>query len=189
MKRRPNELRIIGGQWRGRRIEFPDAEGLRPTADRVRETVFNWLQAYLPGARCLDLFAGSGAMGIEALSRGADAVVFVERERVVADTIRGNLNKLGAAARVVQADALRLLAGPAEPFDIIFIDPPFNTDIIGRCCELLEQGGWLAPSAMVYIEQDRAKAAPAIPGNWAMHREARAGQVGFFLAKRQDASS
>lgn len=186
MKHRPNELRIIGGRWRGRRIAFPDARDLRPTGDRIRETAFNWLQRYLPGARCLDLFAGSGAMGLEALSRGADSVVFVDRERVVADAIHANLALLDAAnGRVLQADALRLLEGPAEPFDIVFIDPPFSVDIIGRCCELLEQKGWLTAGAMIYMEQDRARAAPAMPANWTLHRQGHAGQVAYLLARRE----
>lgn len=190
MKRRQNELRIIGGRWRGRRLPFPDAEDLRPTADRVRETVFNWLQPYIAGAHCLDLFAGSGAMGMEALSRGAEHAVLVELNRSAAAAIQANLDKLEARhGRLTNMDALRYLAGPVERFDIVFIDPPFSTDIIGRCCQLLEQRGWLTPRALIYIEQDRAKAAPAIPDNWTLHRQAHAGQVAYYLARRNDDAS
>lgn len=190
MKHRSNRLRIIAGRWRGRPLAFSDAEGLRPTGDRIRETLFNWLQAYVPGARCLDLFAGSGALGLEALSRGAETAVFVERARPAAEAIRANLAKFSATGgRVLQADALRFLQGPAERFDIVFIDPPFGSDIIGSCCELLEQRGWLAPGALIYIEQDRSRSAPQLPDNWTLHRQAHAGQVAYYLARRQQETS
>lgn len=183
--RRGNQLRIIGGSWRGRRVSFPDAEGLRPTGDRVRETVFNWLQPYVPGARCLDLFAGSGAMGLEALSRGAAAVTFVERSRAVADAIRQSLAMLGdRAGRVLNMDADRYLAGAAEPYDVVFLDPPFASDIIGSCCARLEAGGWLAENALIYLEQDRSRPLPALPAGWSLHRSGQAGQVAFHLARR-----
>lgn len=185
MKRRGNELRIIGGQWRGRRFAFADSEGLRPTGDRVRETLFNWLQAYLPGARCLDLFAGSGALGLEALSRGAAGVTFIERSRAVAGIIQGHLRTLNASAgRVLTMDAARYLEGRPEPFDIVFLDPPFGSDIIGSCCAHLESGGWLAPGAFVYLEHDRNKPLPALPIAWELFRSSSAGQVSFHLARR-----
>lgn len=184
-KRRENELRIIAGRWRGRRLRFPDAEGLRPTGDRIRETLFNWLQPWIVGARCLDLFAGSGALGLEALSRGAAAVTFVERARPVADAICANLLALGAqGARVLEMDAARFLAGKDEPYDVVFLDPPFGSDIIGSCCERLEDGGWLAEDARIYFEQDRTRTLPPLPRNWELYRSGRAGQVDFHLARR-----
>jgi 16S rRNA (guanine966-N2)-methyltransferase len=124
-----NSLRIIGGGWRGRRVHFPDSPGLRPTPDRVRETLFNWLQFSLAGARCLDLFAGSGALGLEALSRGAREVVFVDEATPVAKSLREELERLDgtARARVLQTTAARLSRAPGEPFDVIFLDPPFGT--------------------------------------------------------------
>jgi len=185
MKRAGNELRIIAGQWRGRRVAFPDSEGLRPTGDRIRETLFNWLQAYLPGARCLDLFAGSGALGLEALSRGAAEVVFVERARPVVQSLEANLSKLQAqGGRVIQLDAMRYLDGAPRPFDVVFLDPPFGSDIIGACCSRLEDGGWLSADAFVYLEHDAAKPLPPLPPNWSLHRSGRAGQVAYHLARR-----
>lgn len=188
MKHKPNTLRIIGGSWRGRRVAFPDSDGLRPTGDRIRETVFNWLQPYTPGARCLDLFSGSGSMGLEALSRGAETVTFVERNSAAAAAIRAALARLDANnAQVLQADALRYLdTATPQPADIIFVDPPFGMDIIDDCCRLLEQRNWLKPGAMVYLEQDKAKPLPSLPDNWIIHRQAQAGQVIYCLARRQD---
>lgn len=187
MSRPRNTLRIIGGNWRGRRVSFPDADDLRPTSDRIRETVFNWLQAYSPGARCLDLFAGSGAMGLEALSRGAESVLFVERDLAAATAIRTALARFDATGgQVMQADALRFLEHPTGRYEIVFIDPPFGADIISRCCELLEQHGWLKPGALIYLEQDRAKPVPSIPDNWSLHRQAKAGQVAYYLARRPE---
>ena len=182
-----NSLRIIGGNWRGRRVSFPDADGLRPTSDRIRETVFNWLQAYSPGARCLDLFAGSGAFGLEALSRGAESVLFVERNPAAAAAIRTALEHFNATGgQVMQADVLRFLEHPTGSYDIVFIDPPFDVDIISECCELLEQHRWLKPGALIYLEQDRAKAVPSLPDNWSLHRQAKAGQVAYYLARRHE---
>ena len=122
-----NLLRIIGGEWRSRKLKFADVPGLRPTPDRVRETLFNWLQWHVPGARCLDLFAGSGALGLEALSRGARDVVMVEKHPAAAQALRDNLTLLGARnARLVHDDALRYLGRVTVAFDLIFLDPPFR---------------------------------------------------------------
>lgn len=190
MSRPRNTLRIIGGNWRRRRVCFPNVPGLRPTSDRIRETVFNWLQPYLPGARCLDLFAGSGAMGLEALSRGAGSALFVERNPAAAASIRTALKQLGAVGGdVLQADALRLLEQPGGSYDIVFIDPPFGTDIISTCCELLEQHQWLKPGALIYLEQERGKPIPTTPDNWSLHRQAKAGQVAYYLMRRQEGRS
>lgn len=188
MKHKPNTLRIIGGSWRRRRVTFPDIDGLRPTGDRIRETVFNWLQPYTPGARCLDLFSGSGSMGLEALSRGAQFVSFIENNSAAVEAIRTTLTSFGADnAQVLQADAVRFLetASP-QPADIVFIDPPFGTDIINDCCRLLEQRNWLKAGAMIYLEQDKSKPVPSLPDNWIIHRQAQAGQVAFYLARCQN---
>ncbi len=181
------QLRIIGGQWRGRKLAFPAVEGLRPTADRVRETLFNWLQFDLPGARCLDLFAGSGALGLEALSRGAAEVLFVERAAPAARAIEAHLNTLGATdrARVRRADARALLDGPATPFDILFLDPPFASDLLAPCARRLERNGWLAPEALIYIETPARTEPPPLPGNWNIERHKRAGEVTYRLARRE----
>ncbi len=188
MKARPsNTLRIIGGRWRGRKLSFPDAQGLRPTGDRIRETLFNWLQVYMPGARCLDLFAGSGALGFEAASRGAERVVMVERAPDVVDALRRNAQTLGADnIEIVSADALHYLERSGERFDVVFLDPPFRSDIIGTCCAMLEAGHWLAPEAFIYLERDCSRPAPALPAEWQLHRTRRAGQVEFQLAVRRD---
>src|ERR1700691_5200239 len=132
----PNSVRIIGGSWRGRRVHFPDSPGLRPTPDRVRETLFNWLQHSIAGTRCLDLFAGSGALGLEALSRGAREVVFVEPAFAPAEMLADELKRFeagdlgGSRGRIVQVSAERFLAAPGEPFDVIFLDSPFGLDAV-----------------------------------------------------------
>lgn len=181
-----NRLRIIGGDWRGRRLSFPDAEGLRPTPDRVRETLFNWLQGEVAGRRCLDLFAGSGALGLEAASRGAAEVVWVERDRRAAQALRANLAQLRfAAGRVELGDALSWLRGPGRPFDLVFLDPPYQSGLLQPTCEALESGGWLAPAAWIYLEDDGRHAEPALPGGWLVRRKRRAGQVGYYLLQRQ----
>jgi 16S rRNA (guanine966-N2)-methyltransferase len=177
-----NEFRIIGGNWRRRRLQFPALPGIRPSPDRVRETLFNWLQGWLPGARCLDLFAGSGALGLEALSRGAARCVFVDHERAVIDTLRAHLATLSAqGADLIQSDALVYLSGPAQPFDLVFLDPPFASDLLSLTLARLSSDGWLAPGARVYMECP-AGHMPALPAGWVMLREARAGNVAFGLA-------
>lgn len=186
-----NQLRVIGGRYRGRRLVFPDAPGLRPTSDRVRETLFNWLAPRIEGARCLDLYAGSGALGIEALSRGARSVVFVEREPAVARALAANLALLGAAdaARIETREALTFLDGPAQPCDVVFLDPPFGLDLLAPTCARLAAGGWLAPDARIYLEsglRDGAAGGAAegadLPAGWCVLRDRRAGQVHYRLA-------
>jgi 16S rRNA (guanine966-N2)-methyltransferase len=184
-----NQLRIIGGKWRGRRIRFPAVEAIRPTPDRVRETLFNWLQQVIADSRCLDLFAGSGALGLEALSRGARQVVFVDRERAVIAHLRETLSMLGAQGAELRAlDASRYLESPPEPFDIVFLDPPFANEIIPALCATLEDRGWLAPRAHVYIEQPAKAGPPALPGSWILLKSGRAGEVGYHLAQRAEGS-
>ncbi len=178
-------LRIIGGRWRGRRLAIAAVPGLRPTTDRVRETLFNWLMPVVAGAHCLDLFAGSGALGLEAASRGAAEVVLVERAKAAVEQLRRHLQTLQAdTVRVVQADALAFLAGPPRPFDIVFLDPPFRRGLLAPCIERLEQGGWLADEARIYIEAERELPPEALPANWELLRSKGAGQVGYHLAAR-----
>jgi len=181
---RPGALRIIGGCWRGRRVPLPEGSELRPTPDRVRETLFNWLMPVIDGARCLDLFAGSGALGLEALSRGAAEVWFVERDPRIAEQLARTLDTVGARAdRLAVEDARHFLAGTPRPFDIAFLDPPYAGRSLGNLCTLLD-AGWLRPQARVYLEQDRAGALPDLPAGWTLLREKTAGQVRFALAKR-----
>ena len=180
-----NQVRIIAGQWRGRRLEFPDLPGLRPTPDRVRETLFNWLAPALPGARCLDLFAGSGALGLEALSRGAAEVLFVERQLLAIRALRDNLARLKAEnARVELADALAWLRQPATPFEIVFLDPPFEQGLLEPVCTMLEAGGWLAEAAWIYLEAETAPERLPLPVYWTIHREKIAGAVSYRLVRR-----
>ncbi|HXQ63760.1 MAG TPA: 16S rRNA (guanine(966)-N(2))-methyltransferase RsmD [Steroidobacteraceae bacterium] len=180
-----NAIRIIGGTWRGRRIRFPPAAELRPTPDRVRETLFNWLQGEIAGARCLDLFAGSGALGLEAISRGAREVVFVEHDRAVAAALRASLATLkDSRGMVLERDAFAFLAGPAERFDVVFLDPPFARGWMTELCKLLESRGWLAARAVVYLETAAREPTPALPAEWTLSRETRAGEVRGLLARR-----
>jgi 16S rRNA (guanine966-N2)-methyltransferase len=185
-----NSVRIVGGEWRGRRIEFPPAAELRPTPDRLRETLFNWLQACTGGARCLDLFAGSGALGLEALSRGAREALFVERDPRVAAALRSSLQRLrDTRGRVIERDAGAFLAGPAQPFNIVFLDPPFAQGRLGELCTLLDTRGWLAADAWIYLELAARDARPPLPDAWVLWRETRAGGVQGLLAQRRAASA
>jgi 16S rRNA (guanine966-N2)-methyltransferase len=180
-----NEVRIIGGGWRGRRVHFPDSPGLRPTPDRVRETLFNWLQHSIAQTRCLDLFAGSGALGLEALSRGAREVVFVEHAAVAAAALRGELTRLGGDARahVVQTAAARFLSAPGEPFDVVFLDPPFGSGTLGEYVILLDERGWVNSGGYVYLESERTAGLPAVPSRWELIKSKSAGEVGYHLAR------
>lgn len=181
-----NQLRIVGGVHGGRKLRFPDAPGLRPTSDRVRETLFNWLQPVIQGARCLDLFAGSGALGFEAASRGAGEVIGVEMNPKVARQLRENAGLLKLRQwQLVQADALKWLADtPVSPFDVVFLDPPFAEDLMLQSVQLLEQHGWLTDQALVYLEMDAADTLPVLPETWHKLREKRAGQVAYSLYRR-----
>lgn len=182
-----NELRVIGGRWRSRKIRFPDADGLRPTANRIRETLFNWLQFRIEGKRCLDLFAGSGACGIEALSRGASEVVFVENSPESARAIRENLEQLEGNGIVHCADALSWLRTPRNDdrgFAIVFMDPPYTANLEILCCALLEQSGRLLPGSLVYLESDKDLPAGEFPSNWRRLKHAKAGLVYYSLFER-----
>lgn len=180
-------LRIIGGEWRGRRIRFPPVQAIRPTPDRVRETLFNWLQDVMPGSRCLDLYAGSGALGLEALSRGASEVVFVDVEPAVVRHLDAILRELACdpgRRRVVRADAGAFLAQPGTPFDMIFLDPPFAAPVLPELCRRIEAGGWLKGGGFAYLEAPAASGAPELPAGWTLLRSKRAGEVGYHLARR-----
>lgn len=179
------ELRIIAGEWRGRRFRFPADATIRPTPDRVRETLFNWLAAHVPGARVLDLFAGSGALGLEALSRGAREARFVERDRQGAAGLRAVLQQFGATnAYVAEMDARRYLAGPAEAFDLVFLDPPFDSDVLPDIASVIETAGWLAPTARIYVEAAASASLEGLPATWEKIRSGRAGEVGYHLFAR-----
>jgi len=178
------ELRIIGGRWRGTRLKFPAVEAIRPTPDRVRETLFNWLAPVIGGSRCLDLFAGSGALGLEALSRGASEVVFVEQDHRVGDYLRETLARLdGAVGHVVTGDALRFLEKDTRQFDIVFLDPPFSSGLLPLLCAALKSGGHLASGAFIYMESPVEAGEPPLPAGWILHRSKHAGKVGYHLAR------
>lgn len=180
----PGQVRIIGGVWRSRRLPVPAAAGLRPTPDRVRETLFNWLRPYLPGARCLDLFAGSGALCLEALSRGARAVVMVERAPNAVAALKRNVAVLGArGAEVVPLDAREFLLRPPVPFDIVFLDPPFASELVAGCARLLDERGWVKPGGLVYVEAPRTLTPLPLPPAWELLKSKIAGQVGYHLAR------
>jgi len=180
-------LRIIGGRWRGRKLAFTPAEGLRPTTDRVRETLFNWLAPSIHGARCLDLFAGSGALGLEALSRGAASCDFVDTSAGAARQIGLHLQILqaGAMARCHVMPALAFLQQSTGCHDIVFIDPPFGKNLVDPVCELLAEAERVAPGGFIYIETAVGDPAPKVPSNWRLHREKVAGGVAYRLFEKE----
>lgn len=181
-----NKLRIIGGTWRSRQLVFADVPGLRPTPARVRETLFNWLQYEINGSRCLDLFAGSGALGFEAASRGADRVVQVENQPAACRQLEANALTLGAKRiELVMQDVFCYLArSTAQAFDLVFLDPPFGKGLAVRSCRLLEEGGWLTGNAKIYIEAERGLALDDLPQNWLRLKSKTAGEVSFHLYQR-----
>jgi 16S rRNA (guanine966-N2)-methyltransferase len=184
-----NSVRIIGGGWRGRRVSFPDIPGLRPTPDRVRETLFNWLQHVVSGVRCLDLFAGSGALGLEALSRGAKELVFVEQAVAASRALQEQLVRLGGErrGRVVEMGAARYLRSPLQsqggPFDIVFLDPPFGRNALAEYVPMLDGGNWLNIGGLVYLENEKSAGAPPLPSHWELLKSKSAGDVGYHLAR------
>jgi 16S rRNA (guanine966-N2)-methyltransferase len=185
----PGKVRLIGGRWRGTRLDVPNLDGLRPTSDRVRETLFNWLMPALPGARVLDLFAGSGALGFEAVSRGAARAVLVERDAALAAALRATAARLGAGGsiEVVQTDALAWLArGMPARFDIAFVDPPFAAGLWDAVLAAVSPA--LAPDAWLYVEAAN-EAAWSLPADWSVHREGRTREVRYVLLRRADAST
>ena len=185
-KKRPgstNRVRIIGGQWRGRLIRFPDAHGLRPTSDRVRETLFNWLQFDLHGRRVLDLFAGSGALGFEAASRGAAQVIMLEQSPRVAAQLEQSAQELQAEqVQIVRGDGHGYLAvNHAQPFDVVFLDPPFNKDLLVPALATLHDRKLLSPGAYIYIEMPVHEPVPELPEGWTLERVKEAGDVRYGL--------
>ena len=177
-------MRVIGGSERGRRLQVPRGRDVRPTPDRVRETLFNWLQGEIEGAAVLDLFAGSGALGIEALSRGAAVATFVESTRPALAALEANLAPFAETGRaeVVRASAWRCLdQAPARRYHLVFLDPPYGRGWAARAAERLAAGGWLAPGAAVYVETGTDEGTPAVPRNWRLRREGTCGEVAYRL--------
>jgi len=180
----PHQLRIIGGRWRGTRLHFPAVEAIRPTPDRVRETLFNWLAPVIGGARCLDLFAGSGALGLEALSRGAREVVFVDRDPRIGAYLRDTLARLKSGdGKVLAGEAIRCLDELEGAFDVVFLDPPFGAGLLPPLLAKLALPGRLSPGAFIYIESEAEAGQPALPPGWILHRTGQAGKVGYHLAR------
>jgi 16S rRNA (guanine966-N2)-methyltransferase len=186
MKRPLGKLRIIGGQWRSRIVDFDAADGVRPTPDRVRQTLFDWLAPMIEGASVLDVFSGSGALGLEALSRGAASATFVETGAEQARAIRSALQKLGAGdnAEVLSQDALQFLANTAKRYDIVTLDPPYDSPLLERALALLPRV--LKPNNRVYLEWPKTRVPVLAPG-WSLLRQKQAGLVGFGLATYQSA--
>ncbi len=180
-----NKVKIIGGDWRGRNIHFEDSPGLRPTPARVRETLFNWLQFDILGRRCLDLYAGSGALGFEAASRGAKAVVQVEQNPFVCRQLHENAEVLKATQiKLMQSEVFRFLAGNSELFDVVFIDPPFAKGLAVQTCQWLEDKGWLNTHAKIYVEVEQHLVLEGLPENWQLLKHKTAGEVGYYLFER-----
>ena len=182
-KSQPGRLRIVAGNWRSRLLQIADVPGLRPTADRIRETLFNWLGPRITGSHCLDLFAGTGALGFEALSRGAAEAVFVERSARAAAALEQNAKSLAAEhARICRGDAFDFVtSGSAGPFDVVFLDPPFADDRLGELCRLLAGSGILAADSRVYIEEDRNRPPLSLPDGWQVLKTRNAGNVRYSL--------
>lgn len=183
-----NTVRIIGGKWRGKKLSFPSIPGLRPSPDRIRETVFNWIQFELPNSRVLDLFAGSGVFGFEALSRGAAYTVFVEKDAKAVAQLKIHCREMRIEnAHIEHCDALQFLNEPAgqPPFDVVFLDPPYGKDLLAPCINDLEQQHILADKAFIYLEVESNRPLPALPSHWRLHRSKHSGQVSYHLAIRE----
>lgn len=180
-----NKVRIIGGQWRGRNLPFLDVQGLRPTPARVRETVFNWLQYDVMASHCLDLYAGSGALGMEAASRGAKRVVQVESDAKVCRQLKQNTELVSASqVKIVQQDVFRYLAGDTELFDLVFLDPPFAKGYAVQTANWLEDKLWLASHAKIYMEVERQLTLTDLPESWNLLKHKTAGEVAYYLFER-----
>lgn len=186
------KLRIIAGKWRSRVITFQPADGLRPTGDRIRETLFNWLSTTIDGARCIDVFAGSGALSFEALSRGASQCTSLEQQGAAIKNLYKNASALRAEnLNIVQADSIHFLqhSPPDQPFHIAFVDPPFSARLLTQTCELLNSGGWLSHNARIYCEMEAADSSFIAPDNWEMLREKVSGDVRYCLYSRVEPKS
>jgi len=179
-----NQLRIIGGKWRGRKLDFPNIEGLRPTPSRVRETLFNWLAPDIHNADCLDLFAGSGALGFEALSRGANKVIFIDSSKQIIDQLKNNCQLLNCdAAEIHQMDSEEYLKQTHKTFAIVFLDPPFKQNLILKYCKLLTENNLLKPNAYIYIETELQLKQTDFPDNLQILKQKKAGKVNYLLIK------
>ena len=181
-----NTLRIIGGEWRSRKLPFVDAPGLRPTPDRIRETLFNWLQGDVHGANCIDMFAGSGALGLEALSRGAKDVIFIEKNAACATQLKDNLALLNVEAKVLQSDALSfltLLEKPEKAFDLVFLDPPYRQGLIEKSLSYLVNENLINEHSLIYLEHEAEESFNWEDFELQVQKEAKAGQVQSFLLK------
>ena len=183
-----NSIRLIAGNWRGTRLPVLDHDGLRPTTNRVRETLFNWLMHDTHSATVLDLFAGTGALGMECLSRGASFVQFVENEPKVAAFLNKNLSRLSVDSDLTDVSistANRYLAKQVERrFDLVFLDPPFQSELLQPAIEQLEAGNWLVEQAVIYIEYASGSEQPEIPSSWQLSKNGKAGQSAYALYRR-----
>lgn len=180
-------IRIIAGLWRGRKLPVHDVEGLRPTTDRIKETVFNWLMNEVRQSNCLDCFAGSGGLAFEALSRGAQSVTLVEKDKLAAHQISQNLALLKVEnARLVNGDCLGFLAQTNETYDLVFIDPPFRKNLANPVCQILQERQLLKPAALIYVEVESELNDFAPPACWQLLKEKSAGQVSFRLYQKSE---
>lgn len=183
--KKTGEVRIIGGQWRGRKIAVPDAEGVRPTPDRVRETLFNWLAPHIRDAICLDAYAGSGVLGFEALSRGAKFTVFVDSNSVVIKQLQQSAEVLKTdAVDYIQAKFPRQFSWNEPKFNVVFLDPPFGKNYLPGACHYLEDNQMLAKNCLIYIECEASLEVLDIPDNWDIIKQQQAGEVQYALIKR-----
>lgn len=182
------QLRVIAGEWRGRKLPVADLPGLRPTSDRVRETVFNWLSMYVPGAHVLDCFSGSGALALEALSRGAESAILLEKASVAAQTLKSNLNTLKCGTgKVINTDSLNWLQQKApQTFDLVFLDPPFRMGLLEETSTLLEENGYLNENSLIYVEVEKELSPIPVPENWQLLKNKTAGQTCFMLWSRSN---
>lgn len=184
-KQNLGEIRIIGGDFRGRKLPVLDQPGLRPTSDRVKETLFNWLQFEIPGASCLDLFAGSGSLSFEALSRGASHVTLLELNAQNAQVLQQNIDKLKLGnANLIQADSLQWLSQPVQnAFNVVFIDPPFHQELLQKTVDLLFANGFVDSDSLLYLEQENTLNWPNLPDGWELYREKQTSQVKYALCR------
>lgn len=186
IKGQQNILRIIGGEWRGRKLSFAKVDAIRPTPDRVRETLFNWLAPVIQGANCLDLFSGSGALGFEAISRGAASVVMCDSNTQSIATLKQQAALLKTTKGVfLQTDAVSFLNRNDKKYDVVFLDPPFQSDFLQKCFDILSTKDSLNPGAMIYVESHAKELLPATPDNWILHRSKKAGDVAYYLFIRE----
>jgi len=174
-------IRIIAGQWRGRRLKVPHQQGLRPTTDRVRETVFNWLMHDVRDANCLDMFAGTGSLGLEALSRGAAHCTFIEQSPKAVSLLKANIVTLSAPANVIRGDALTAVAQCQESFHLVFLDPPFHQNLLAPAINALLNKSLLAEHACVYVETAQDEQLPPLPAYWQLRKQKQHGQVSSLL--------